>query len=74
MAHGDILAMVDPDTTRHMTYYLTVLDFTTGTTHIYKLYELQTPQDDQIEAHIESLGHKVSDCEWMLATNIKIEI
>ncbi len=57
-----------------MTYYLTVLDFTTGKTHIYKLHTLQAPQDEQVETIITRKGHKVSDCEWMLATGIEMTI
>ncbi len=57
-----------------MTYFLTVLDFMSGTTHIYKLYELQAPSDEAVESYMDKQGHKVSDCEWMLATNIKMDI
>lgn len=57
-----------------MNHYLTVLDFTTGTTHIYKLTSLQQPNDETVEKFMEEQGHKVSDCEWMLADNIKMEI
>lgn len=57
-----------------MNKYLTVLDFNTGTTHIYKLTSVQLPNDETVEKFMEEQGHRVSDCEWMLADNIKMEI
>ena len=46
--------------------HLTILDFNTGDVDIYPIDSDFNPA--YAEALIGNLGHRVSDCEWMLGT------
>ncbi len=54
--------------------YLTILDFNTGEVHIYPVqFEQEPDMDEWLDELLESLGHRINDCQWMFSNgDIKI--
>lgn len=50
---------------------LVVLDFCDSSVHIYNINSDYEPED--MGGLIESLGHHVSNCQWMFGENTTIE-
>lgn len=48
-----------------------LLDYATGEVWIYKLPRLQM-MEGEVEDWLDSMGHHLSDCEWMLGSQIII--
>ena len=48
-----------------------LLDYVTGEVWIYKLPNLQMI-DEEIEDWLDSMGHYLPDCEWMVSQHINI--
>lgn len=46
-----------------------VLDYVTGEVWIYTLPKLQM---EEVEDWLDSMGHRLSDCEWMIGQHINI--
>lgn len=46
-----------------------ILDYSTGTVYIRSIAEEVDPEDV-----LDDLGLKLSDCEWMIANNLKIDL
>ncbi len=53
-------------------YYLTILDFSSGTVHQIDLTDVPNVasyQTEDFEWHIDALGFKLNDIEWMSHTD-----
>ena len=47
--------------------YITVLDFTTGQVHMYKIGGLGwEPDNESCEAYLSGKGHRLQDIQWMV--------
>ena len=59
--------------------YIFLLDFTDGKVYKYDISSLcnaenkWNPDSESCEAFLYGAGHKVSDCEWMVTSEAKIE-
>ena len=59
--------------------YITVLDFETGRVHQYKTMGEETldvkgwnPDFESIEDFLNSVGHNVNNCEWMVHSDHQV--
>tara|TARA_R100001082_G_scaffold90648_1_gene57219 strand:- start:374 stop:538 length:165 start_codon:yes stop_codon:yes gene_type:complete len=41
--------------------YITVLDFEVG-----EVFQYEAPENKEYEEYLDSLGHNLSNCEWMV--------
>ena len=48
-----------------------LLDYATGLVWVYKLPNLEMTSEE-IEDWLDSMGHHLSDCEWMVSQHIYI--
>ena len=53
---------------------ITVLDFETGKVHQYEVMRQEgwNPDTESIEDFLNSVGHNLSNCEWMVHENSEI--
>ena len=51
--------------------YITVLDFETGKVHQYEVMRQEgwNPDSESIEDFLNSVGHNLTNCEWMVHKN-----
>lgn len=52
---------------------LIILDYTTGVAHCYSYDTLKHPKSEDVENLINTLGHNINNCDWMV-TNEEIII
>ena len=54
--------------------YITVLDFETGKVYQYEVMRQEgwNPDSESIEDFLNSVGHNLSNCEWMVHENSEI--
>lgn len=50
---------------------IVVLDYCDGSVWIYRLPRLQMT-NEEVEDWLDSMGYRLSDCEWMIGTHIYI--
>lgn len=55
---------------------LSIMDFASGKIEIVEIDDpvIEENHDGEIDREIESRGHRVSDCYWMLTDKIDMEI
>ena len=53
---------------------ITVLDFETGKVHQYEVMRQEgwNPDSESIEDFLESEGHNINNCEWMVHSDSEI--
>ena len=54
--------------------YITVLDFETGKVHQYEVMRQEgwNPDSESIEDFLNSVGHNVNNCEWMVHSDHQV--
>ena len=54
--------------------YITVLDFESGRVHQYEIMKQEgwNPDCESIEEFLNSVGHNLANCEWMVHKNPQI--
>ena len=54
--------------------YITVLDFESGKVHQYEVMRQEgwNPDSESIEDFLESVGHNVNNCEWMVHSDHQV--
>ena len=52
--------------------YITILDYSTSNVCQYPI-EIWNIDNETVEDLIESVGHRLKDCEWMVTNNDKIQ-
>ena len=59
---------------KEITNIITVLDFESGRVHQYEVMRQEgwNPDSESIEDFLSSVGHNLSNCEWMVHSDSEI--